>query len=136
MNNVVPLARYKKVLLIDDDELDTYIARRIIISELFAREVILKSSVEDALKYLIGCVNEPDSLPEIIFLDLNMPGADGFDFLDAIKTISINSTINLRVVILTNVISSFKNESQKSKNYPMVEAIIEKPLTAELLANL
>jgi CheY-like chemotaxis protein len=133
MNNVVQLARYKKVLLIDDDELDIYIARRVITSALFAAEIVLKTSVDDALKYLHSLLLKPGSLPEIIFLDLNMPGADGFDFLDALKVLSVQTKIDIRVVILTSVVSSYKGGTEISRNYPIVEAILEKPLTPKAL---
>jgi len=41
--------------------------------------------------------------------------------------------MGMRVIIITNVVSSYRGETEKYRNYPMVEAILEKPLTIEAL---
>jgi hypothetical protein len=64
-------ARYRKVLLIDDNEIDNFINERMITSSLFALEVIVKNSADLALDYLSKLTAQED-YPEIIFLDLNI----------------------------------------------------------------
>src|SRR5689334_18475932 len=136
MNTVISLARYKKVLLIDDDELDAYISKRVMSSALFAGEIVVKESVADGISYLKKLVKRGEALPEIIFLDLSMPGKDGFDFLDELNTMTLQYRLNIKVVILANVLSIFKNEPEKVSKYSMVRAALEKPLTPEVLENI
>ena len=69
------------VMLVDDNDTDNFISKRIIEITNFATEVIVKSSGKSALDYLEENNDDAESLPEIIFLDINMPIVDGFVFL-------------------------------------------------------
>ena len=126
--------RYKKVLVIDDDEMDIFISKRILHSAIFAEEIILKTAILPALHYIEELIFDSGNPPDLIFLDLNLPGKDGFSFLDQLNIMSAQSEIDFRVVILTNVRDSQKTE--KAKNYPMVEAVLEKPLTPDALVHI
>jgi len=135
MNNPFSPGRYKKVLVIDDDEVDLFITKRLLQSASFAEEIMLKSSIASALMYLENLIRNSDNLPEIIFLDLNMPGEDSFDFLEQLRQIRALIGINFRVIILTNVADRFKKNEEK-ENYSIVEGILEKPLKRDILANI
>src|SRR5690242_16639756 len=115
MNNSPLPERYKKVLVIDDDEIDIFISKRVLQSASFAREIVLKNSIADALEYLSDLIRNSQDFPEIIFLDLHMPGEDSFDFLEQLREIKALITINFRVLVLTNVSESFKNNNGKTK---------------------
>ena len=74
------------------------------------------------------------SMPEIIFLDLNMPGMDGFAFLDALKARNGSLSDKLKVVILSSSIDV--KDISRSKEYKTVINFISKPLTFDALSNL
>lgn len=126
--------RYKKVLLIDDDEMDIFISKRVLHSAAFAEEIILKNAILPALHYIEELIFDSGNPPDLIFLDLNLPGKDGFSFLDQLNVMSAQSEVDFRVVILTNVRDSQRTE--KAKSYPMVAAVLEKPLTPEALVHI
>ena len=69
------------VMLVDDNDTDNFISKRIIEITEFAKTVEIKNSGKSALEYLEEHKNDPDKLPNIIFLDINMPIVDGFVFL-------------------------------------------------------
>ncbi|MES2409933.1 MAG: response regulator [Bacteroidota bacterium] len=85
---------YKYVLYIDDDEEDLEIF--FAVTKEFNNEINFHSftSASKALKKIIS----GELLPEIIFIDLNMPGMDGFEFLTEIKK---QSDIKIPVVVLS-----------------------------------
>jgi CheY-like chemotaxis protein len=135
MNNPFTPARYKKVLVIDDDEVDLFITKRLLQSALFANEIVLKKSIAEALEYIANLIRDSEDLPEIIFLDLNMPGEDSFDFLEQLRQIKALIGVHFRVLILTNVTDRFQKKQGK-ENYSIVEGVIEKPLKPDTLENI
>ena len=69
------------VMLVDDNDTDNFISKRIIEITKFSERVVVKNSGQGALEYLRENENIPDNIPSIIFLDINMPVVDGFIFL-------------------------------------------------------
>lgn len=74
--------KFKKVMVVDDNEIDLYIAQVVMTTYGFAEEVVCVSSAREALEYLTPLADNPEALPHYIFLDINMPEMSGFDFLD------------------------------------------------------
>jgi len=136
MNGVIQPARYKKVLIIDDDEIDLFISKRIIESSSFACEVILKESAAEALQYLESMTDHPKCMPEIIFLDLNLPDKSSFEFIEKLSALRSRTRILFRVAIISNVIDSSNTLVKRARSYTMVEAAFEKPLNPVALRSI
>ena len=66
------------VMLVDDNDTDNFISKRIIEITKFAKRVEVKNSGKSALDYLKENQTNAENLPNIIFLDINMPIVDGF----------------------------------------------------------
>ena len=71
--------RFKRVLLVDDNDIDNFINERMITTNHFGKQVVVKNSGESALSYLKENESNTDILPQVIFLDLNMPVMDGLE---------------------------------------------------------
>ena len=85
--------KFDRVLLIDDNDIDNFINERMITTNFFSNQVIVKNSGESALQYLRENAENDNNLPQIIFLDLNMPMMDGFTFLNEFENLP-NRTIS------------------------------------------
>jgi len=119
------------VMLVDDNDTDNFISKRIIEITNFAEEVIVKSSGKSALDYLNDNAGEVVNLPEIIFLDINMPIVDGFVFLYEFEKFAVNIKDNCKVIILSS--SDNKRDIDKIVNNDYVIKFITKPLTEKSL---
>ena len=119
------------VMLVDDNDTDNFISKRIIEITNFASEVIVKSSGKSALDYLSENQNDLDALPEIIFLDINMPIVDGFVFLYEFETFNDTIKDKCKVIILSS--SDNKRDIDKIVNNDYVIKFITKPLTETAL---
>jgi len=119
------------VMLVDDNDTDNFISKRIIEITNFAEEVIVKSSGKSALDYLNDNAGEVANLPEIIFLDINMPIVDGFVFLYEFEKFAVNIKDNCKVIILSS--SDNKRDIDKIVNNDYVIKFITKPLTEKSL---
>lgn len=125
--------RYKKVLLIDDDKVDTFISDKIIRAVSLAADVITKNSAEEGLNYLKSLADTPDELPEIIFLDLEMPGMNGFDFLNEFAKVNDSIKARCKIIILTGSFNSNSSALNDVRKNSVAKKILTKPLTIDML---
>jgi len=115
------------VLLVDDNDTDNFISKRIIEITKFARRVEVKGSGKGALDYLKEHQNNPEDIPNIIFLDINMPIVDGFVFLYEFEKFNELVRSKCKVIILSS--SDNKRDIDKIVNNNHVIKFITKPLT-------
>ena len=90
------------VLLVDDNDTDNFISKRIIEITKFAERVIVKNSGKSALEYLESVQNEGAELPDVIFLDINMPIVDGFVFLFEFEMFAETVKNKCKIIILSS----------------------------------
>ena len=119
------------VMLIDDNDTDNFISKRIIEITQFAEHVEVKNSGQHALEYLSQHMNNTEQLPSLIFLDINMPVMDGFMFLYEFENLPIAVRDKCRVIILSS--SDNKRDIDKIINNESVIQYVTKPLTQNVL---
>ena len=121
-----------KVILIDDDH-STNFFHRIILEEYGkAKEYTFFQDALEAIKHLETVnAHHPEKYPDIIFLDLNMPKTDGWDFLEKFKEQGLPLC---HIIILSTSMSP--SDIQKAEEHPMVYNYVSKPLFEELLISL
>jgi CheY-like chemotaxis protein len=118
-----------RILLIDDDRIYQFAARKTIEATGFADTILVYSSGVDAINFLKSNCEDRTTLPDVIFLDVNMPVMNGWEFLDAYKNIKRN----LKKPVIIYVVSSSVDEIDvsKSRQYDTVKGYIVKPVLRE-----
>jgi len=121
----------KKLLIaiVDDDLIFQFIAERLIESINSEHQTIIFSDGKEAIDFIDSNRNEIDTLPDIIFLDINMPVMNGWQFLN--KYIEIKSKIEKEITIY--IVSSSKNPDDfiKAESINEVTDYIVKPINRE-----
>lgn len=118
-------------MLVDDNELDNFINKKLIETEQFAGEIIAHSSAMSALEDLKSRSGKPERLPYIVFLDIMMPGMDGFAFLEAFEGMPEDVQRNCKVIMLSTS-ESFKDLNRANQNR-FVYKFLNKPLSKPVL---
>lgn len=124
------------VLLIDDDEPTNFLNQIIIESAGCADQIKTMQSGEEALDYLThkcNCNGAPPC-PDLIFLDINMPAMNGWEFLERYRKLSDQNKGKVMIVMLTT--SLFPEDKLHAKEIPEISAFENKPLTEEKLDNI
>ncbi|PCH68919.1 MAG: hypothetical protein COC01_02715 [Bacteroidetes bacterium] len=125
--------KHNSVMLVDDNEIDNLINEKMIEGTGFAHNIFISSSAISAIDFLknITKVNNTEGslLPSIIFLDINMPIMDGFQFLDEFENLSKQIKDNCKVVMLSS--SMNPRDIEQAKNNDFVHEYFSKPLKEE-----
>ncbi|MTI19947.1 response regulator [Fulvivirga sp. RKSG066] len=109
-------------MIVDDNEVDIFINKKVLEFSNFCSETICMTSATDALDYLQG----DNILPEVIFLDLNMPVVDGFRFLFEYAKFPESIRQQISIVVLTS--SDNNRDKEKIAANPDVLQFVSKPL--------
>jgi CheY-like chemotaxis protein len=121
-----------KILLLDDDELANELMV-FIFDFAGISDYNIFTSGNDALAFLEDCKAD-EKFPDVIFVDINMPGMNGFEFIRKYEENYKSFSHETRILMLTN--SVLANEKKKAAEYESVYAFWNKPLTRERLISL
>ena len=118
-------------MLIDDNELDIFVNKKLIVDDNFASRITIHPSAQSALDDLKKNSASADEIPNLIFLDIMMPGMDGFGFLDEFDKLDDSVKKKTRIVMLSTS-ESFKDLNRANQN-KYVYKFLNKPLTFAML---
>ena len=123
--------KFRSILLIDDNDTDNYVNKRIIEKSRFAEQVYTLKSAKDAINFLKNLEEFPEHLPEIIFLDIKMPEIDGFGFLKLYANLSDTIKNKCSIIMLTSSVDPI--DYNRALSNPHVFNYLKKPLNIEEL---
>lgn len=124
------------ILCVDDDPITLMLCKKVIGKTTFSNEIITAQNGEEALLYFdkIKKNHKTDNniqLPQLIFLDLNMPVMGGWEFLDSFSTSNYDNFNTIKVVVLSSTIDP--EDLKKANTYSMVIDFLPKPITLSML---
>lgn len=118
-----------RIFIIDDDDIFVFVLKKLLQKNKRFNEVINIGNGLEAIDLLVADYESMQIVPEIIFLDLNMPILDGWQFLDQIEKLAFKDL--LRIYIISSSIDV--REIEKAKTYSTVKSFVSKPVTLEWL---
>jgi CheY-like chemotaxis protein len=118
-------------MLVDDNADDNFIHARVIKRSNAAANVIEKRTGRDALEYLKSRKNDRDTHPDLILLDINMPGMNGWEFLEEYNKLDEQLQSQAIIVMLTT--SDNPDDKVKAKARNIASDFRTKPLTKGML---
>jgi CheY-like chemotaxis protein len=133
-----PAPKYKAVMLIDDNHLDNFINQKMIEGCNFSSSIYVHTSSKSALEFLNNLVRMGSSgkiiFPAFIFLDINMPIMDGYQFINEFEKIPDEFKNKTKIAFLTTSLNP--DDTIKARKISYVVEFINKPLTHKILSTL
>lgn len=123
------------VMIVDDDDISNFIYRKVIESEDISEKVVDFQRARTALDFLMSNLDNVHELPDLVFLDINMPVIDGWGFLKEYKE-KIYPKLPKNLVICMLSSSVYKEDIDRAKSYEIVNEYISKPLTGEQVSDI
>lgn len=118
--------------IIDDDPIYIFGTKRMMEIANYCEKFLVFENGKEAINGLASILSSNAKLPEVIFLDLNMPVMDGWDFLEEFG--KIQAPQNVVIYILTSSIDPA--DTERAKQYSNVDSYLVKPLTLNKLKEL
>ncbi len=122
------------ICIVDDDQIFQLTATKILERLDAAKKVIAFSDGEQAYEFLSGNASNKDILPDIIFLDINMPFMDGWQFLDEYTKIKPVLTKQIIIYVVSSSISEY--DIERARNISDVKDYFVKPVTIDTYRSL
>ena len=115
------------IMLIDDDEPTNFLSKMLIEEAHCAEHIQVADSGRMALELLSNCSNSPD----LIFLDINMPAMNGWEFLEKYRQLDKGKQGKIVIIMLTTSLNP--DDKVKAGKIPEISGFENKPLSSELI---
>ena len=118
-------------MLVDDNNDDNFFHERVIRKIDCADAIVVKQTAKEAIEFLKQKEQHADLHPELIFLDINMPGMNGWEFLQEYE--NLDPSLKARIVVVMLTTSENTDDKVKAESYGFLADFKNKPLTKEML---
>ncbi|MEQ3661433.1 MAG: response regulator [Flavobacterium sp.] len=115
------------ICIVDDDEIYQFVARKTIEQINCVKKILMHSDGEQAINFLIDNIANSVELPDVIFLDINMPIMDGWGFLA--EYVKLKPHIGKKITIYMVTSSVDPADIKRAKQISEVSDYIVKPIT-------
>ncbi len=125
----------KSILLVDDDDA-TLLINKMVLKKAGLGNLVINTANDggEAIDYIKEAFNdngEKTPIPDLLFLDINMPAIDGWDFLEEYKQLPKDQQDKTKIVMLTT--SMNPDDEKRALSTEEVDKFLRKPLTIEAI---
>ncbi len=128
------LDRKPVIALVDDDSIFRLIASRTIKGANITEQILQFTNGGEALKYLEENFDQHELLPDVLFLDINMPYVDGWMFLDDFEKIKSKMSKSISIYMVSSSIDP--EDINRAKRNKLVNDYVIKPVSKETFLKL
>ncbi|MEZ4772805.1 MAG: response regulator [Bacteroidia bacterium] len=126
------MKKFRCLVFIDDDYPTNYYHKIIAREAEIAEDLVFFQSATEALDYLISVNDNDGASPEVIFLDINMPGMNGWEFIKAYEK-KVSSQSSKIWMLSTSINPADKALADINER---ISGFLNKPLTVEIFNEL
>lgn len=125
------MSKIKQVLLVDDNDDTNFYNEDLLEESEFFEEIVVLTNGKDTIAYFEKLNELGSDLPELMFLDVNMPDYEGFEVLEELEQLFEEKLDEMKICMLTT--SNHKRDIEKFDKFINAVEFINKPLKIEAL---
>ena len=119
----------RKLVFIDDDPIDHFLMKHILRGKNYFDTTTYTVYGSLVLDYIEEHKSEPEKLPDMIFVDLNMPLFSGWDFLKRMEQMRHEISKDIPVFVISSSVRP--EDKETSSKYSFVQDFISKPVNSQ-----
>ncbi len=127
MSSTKPLS----IMHIDDNDIDIFLTSKLLKISKITEDINSFTVAKKAVEYIQENAGDKSKLPNLILLDIQMPGMNGFDFLDEFAKFPQEVIDYIDIYMLSSTIDH--NDLSRAKENPHVIKVLRKPLDVDAL---
>lgn len=122
------------ISVVDDDEIYQYTIKRTLNLLKLTKKVLIFSDGEEAIEFLEENIQDEETLPDVIFLDINMPIMDGFEFMD--EFIKLKPRTGKKIIVYMVSSSVDPVDLERAQKINEISDYIVKPIGENQVLNI
>lgn len=122
------------ILLVDDNDIDIVVNTKLLRLANFKGGIQSFHSGNEVISFIRNNTNELQSMVNVLLLDIQMPGVDGFETLQFFDGLDDSIKATFQVFMLSSSID--RNDIIRAEMNPIIRKVLEKPLDVYLLRRL
>ncbi len=122
------------ISVVDDDDIYKFTIKRTLDLLKLTKKVLMFSDGEEAIDFLNDNIKNTQTLPDIIFLDINMPVMDGFEFME--EFIKLKPKTDKKIIVYMVSSSVDPADLQRAKEISEISDYIVKPIEADQISEI
>jgi CheY-like chemotaxis protein len=122
------------ICIVDDDDIYQFTISRTLEIQKTAEKILTFPDGEMAIQFISENLDKPARLPDVIFLDINMPVMDGWQFLEAYEKIKSGVLKEITIYLVTSSIDP--TDVERARNISTIKKYLTKPIEPEMLRGL
>ena len=126
--------KLNSILLVDDDKDCNFFHQRLISKMNCAENIYIANNGQEALDFLQSTKAGGGNIPDIIFLDLNMPHMNGWEFIDAYQKLNDDLKAHVVYIMLTTALNP--SDLERAKNNASITGYRNKYLDKETMESI
>ncbi|WP_339924572.1 response regulator [uncultured Cyclobacterium sp.] len=126
--------KLNSILLVDDDKATNFVNNFTIKRSACSDNVVIAENGLEALEYLRSKQGESSTQPNVIFLDINMPIMNGWEFLEEYEKLKHDNREDIIFIMLTTSLNP--DDVNRAKSFTSISGYRNKPLTAKMIEDI
>ena len=125
------MKKFESVWIVDDDNIHQFFATKSLNHLKITNHILPFLDGDLALNMIQKMIADKEELPDVIFLDINMPKMDGWEFMDEFSKMAGGITKKILIFIVSSSIADADRD--RAKSYPSVTDFLIKPILPDTL---